>query len=331
MEHVTIILFIVVAASLLFDFLNGFHDAANTISTIVVTRTLTPLAAVLMAGAANFIGFFLLSHEVAKTIGKGVVHLDAVTLPLLLAALIGAIFWNLFTWIMGLPTSSSHALIGGLIGSGVAAAGWGVVVPGGVIKIVSFIVLAPLMGILGAALFTWIIILLFRGVNPKKADRAFRGLQVVSSLFASIGHGTNDAQKTMGVIAMAMVAAGVNATFKLDNWVVLSCYTAIALGTMFGGWRIVRTMGTQITKIRPMEGFSSGASAALVLLGTAQLGIPVSTTHVIAGSIMGVGAVQHAGQVRWVTARKILWAWILTIPCTSVFAGVTYEIVRLFF
>jgi inorganic phosphate transporter, PiT family len=221
MEHMTIILVVVVAASLLFDFLNGFHDAANTISTIVVTRTLTPLAAVIMAGAANFIGYFTFSHEVAKTIGKGVVHLDAVTLPLLLAALIGAIFWNLLTWILGLPTSSSHALIGGLIGAGVAAAGWGVVVPAGVVKIVSFIVIAPLLGVVGAALFTWLIILVCSRFHPKKADRAFRGLQVFSSLLASIGHGTNDAQKTMGVIAMAMVAAGVNASLKLDNWVVL--------------------------------------------------------------------------------------------------------------
>jgi inorganic phosphate transporter, PiT family len=330
MEHLTLIsLIIVVSAALIFDFLNGFHDAANTISTIVVTRTLTPGAAVLMAGAANFIGYFAFAHEVAKTIGKGVVMLDSVTLPLILGALAGAIVWNLITWLLGLPTSSSHALIGGLIGSGVAAAGWSVVIPAGVIKIVSFIFLAPLIGALGAAIFTWLIIWAFHWTHPKTADKAFKGLQLLSSLLGSIGHGTNDAQKTMGVIAMALVAAGVNSTFKLDNWVVLSCYAAISLGTMFGGWRIVRTMGTGITKIRPMEGFTSGASAAVVLLGTAHFGIPVSTTHVIAGSIMGVGAVEHAGQVRWITARKILWSWILTIPCTAVFAALAYFAIHL--
>ena len=329
MDHFSVALIILVTAALIFDFLNGFHDAANTIATIVVTRTLTPIAAVIMAGAANFIGYFSFSHAVAKTIGKGVIHLDAVTLPLLLAALTGAIIWNIITWLLGLPTSSSHALIGGLIGAGVAAAGWSVVVVDGFIKIVAFIFIAPLLGMVGAAIFTWLIILLFRKTHPKKADKSFRALQLLSSLMGSIGHGTNDAQKTMGIIAMAMVAAKVHPDFRLDNWVVLSCYSAIALGTMFGGWRIVRTMGTQITKIRPMEGFSSGAAAALVLLGTSQVGIPVSTTHVIAGSIMGVGAVENAGQVRWITARKIVWAWFLTIPATAIFASISYHLISM--
>jgi PiT family inorganic phosphate transporter len=318
---------VVIIIALIFDFVNGFHDAANAIATIVVSKTLTPLQAVLLAGAANFIGYFTFGLAVATMIGKGVVHIDQVTLPLLLATLLGAVLWNILTWLLGLPTSSSHALIGGLVGSGIAAAGAKVVIWGGVLKIFLFIFIAPILGGIGAAIITTIIIWIFRKSHPAKNAPIFRSLQLVASIFSSIGHGTNDAQKTMGIMALALCTAGVTSSFVIPKWVVLSAYTAISLGTIFGGWRIVKTMGTSITKIREMEGFCSNAAAALVLIGTSHFGIPVSTTHVISGSIMGVGAVEHAASVRWITARKIVWAWILTIPTTAVFAGGVYLLI----
>jgi len=318
----------VVVIALIFDFVNGFHDAANAIATIVVSRTLTPFQAVLLAGGANFIGYFTFGLAVANTIGKGVVHLEHVVqpLPVLLAALVGAVLWNILTWILGLPTSSSHALIGGLVGSGIAAAGTQVVIWAGVIKIFLFIFLAPIIGAFGAALVTTATIWIFRKSSPSKSKRTFKVLQLIASIFSSIGHGTNDAQKTMGIIALALYTGGVTAAFHIDKWVVLAAYTSISLGTAFGGWRIVKTMGTSITKIHEMEGFCSNASAAVVLLGTAHFGIPVSTTHVISGAIMGVGSVQHAGKVRWITARKIVWAWFLTIPTTAIFAASIYKL-----
>lgn len=318
---------IVVVIALAFDFVNGFHDAANAISSIVVTRALTPLQAVIMAGAANFVGYFIFGLAVAKMIGKGVVHIDNVTLPLLLATLLGAIAWNILTWLLGLPTSSSHALIGGLIGSGIAAAGAKVVIWAGVLKIFAFIVIAPLLGMLGGMFFTAVIMWIFKGSTPKRARRTFNYLQLISAAGASVGHGTNDAQKTMGIIALALYTGGITSSFEIREWVVIAAYSAISLGTFFGGWRIVKTMGTSITKLREMEGFCSNAAASLVLMGTAHAGIPVSTTHVIAGSIMGVGAVEHARTVRWITARKIVWAWLFTIPVTACFAGLMYLIV----
>lgn len=330
MEASLVMVVIVIAMALLFDFLNGFHDSANAIATVVVTRTLTPGQAVLLAGAANFIGYFTFGVAIAKTIGKGIIHIDHVTLPIVLAALLGAIVWNIVTWLLGLPTSSSHALIGGLIGSGIAALGPKIVILGGVLKIVMFIVLAPLIGMISSGIFTAMILWLFRKSRPATAARIFKRLQLVSSAIYSIGHGTNDAQKTMGIIALALFTGGITKSFQLDGWVVFSCYAAIALGTAFGGWRIVKTMGTQITKIRCMEGFCAETASSLVLLGTAHFGIPVSTTHVIAGSIMGVGAIEHSGSVRWVTARKIIWAWLLTIPLTAGCAAVCYWIVSLF-
>jgi inorganic phosphate transporter, PiT family len=315
---------IIVAIALLFDFVNGFHDAANSIATVVVTRTLTPGQAVLMAGLANFIGYFAFGVAIAKTVGKGIVQIDHVTLPVILAALVGAIVWNIITWFLGLPTSSSHALIGGLVGSGIAAAGTHVIIWGGVFKIVQFIILAPLIGMGGAMFFTLLMFWIFRRASYSGTTKVFKYLQLVSSLWFSIGHGTNDAQKTMGVIALALFTGGITHSFELKGWIVLSCYSAIALGTIFGGWRIVKTMGTKITKIHAKEGFCAESAAALVLLGTAHFGIPVSTTHVIAGSIMGVGAVEQAAKVRWVTARKILWAWLLTIPVSALCAAITY-------
>jgi PiT family inorganic phosphate transporter len=319
----TLVVMVVIVA-LIFDFVNGFHDAANAIATIVVSKTLTPLQAVILAGASNFIGYFAFGLAVAKMIGKGVVHIDQVTLPLLLATLLGAVLWNIFTWLMGLPTSSSHALIGGLVGSGIAAAGTKVVIWGGVLKIFAFIFIAPVVGGLGAGLFTVITIWVFRKSHPAKNGPIFKTLQLIASVFSSVGHGTNDAQKTMGIIALALLTGGITSSFVIPKWVILAAYTSISLGTVFGGWRIVKTMGTSITKIRKMEGFCSNAAAAFVLIGTSHFGIPVSTTHVISGSIMGVGAVEHAAKVRWITARKIVWAWILTIPTAAVFAGLCY-------
>jgi PiT family inorganic phosphate transporter len=327
------IVVIVVIVALIFDFVNGFHDAANAIATVVASQALTPGQAVLLAGLSNFIGYFIFGTAVAKMIGKGVVHIDQVTLTLLLATLAGAIVWNLITWVMGLPSSSSHALIGGLIGAGIAAAGLKVVIWSGVLKIFMFIFLAPLIGMTGAILFTVITIWIFRKWTPSATKGIFKKLQLLSALFASIGHGTNDAQKTMGIIALALYTGGVSASFKtgkIDEWVVFAAYTAISLGTMCGGWRIVKTMGTSITKIRDMEGFCANTAASIVFMGTAHFGIPVSTTHVIAGSIMGVGTVQNASTVRWVTARKIVWAWFITIPATALFAAVSYFALTLF-
>jgi PiT family inorganic phosphate transporter len=326
--HLTFAVFII-ALALVFDFFNGFHDAANSIATVVVTRTLTPFQAVLMAGFANFLGFLFFGVTVAQTVGKGIVDSSVVTLPIILAALIGAIVWNILTWLLGLPTSSSHALIGGLLGSTVAAVGVRAVHVSGVVKVVSFIFIAPLLGMIGAVLFTMLIIWIFHRFNRERTNQVFKRLQLISAMLTSVGHGTNDAQKTMGIIALVLFSSGMIPTFHIDQWVMLACYFTIALGTVFGGWRIVKTMGTNITKIRPMEGFCSGTSAGFVLLATAHFGIPVSTTHVIAGSIMGVGTVEAARGVRWITARRIIWAWLLTIPMTGGFSALTYYAVSM--
>jgi len=338
---------LVVVFALGFDFLNGFHDSANSIATIVVTRTLTPLQAIMLAGAANFVGYFTFSHAIAKMVSKGIITLDMLPgaehkLALLLATLTGAIIWNIITWWLGLPTSSSHALIGGLVGSGIAAVGPSIVIIGhiaikdgklavsGILPIFFFIMAAPLLGMLASSLFTIIIINLFKKMTPARSAKVFKKLQLLSATWYSIGHGTNDAQKTMGIITLALVSGGIATSMEIPGWVALSCYVAIGLGTAFGGWRIVKTMGTRITKIRAMEGFSAESASALVLMGTAHFGIPVSTTHVISGAIMGVGAVEQAGKVRWVTARRIIWAWIITIPMTALCSGITYWVVSQF-
>jgi inorganic phosphate transporter, PiT family len=331
MSELMLLVVIIVVASLIFDFLNGFHDAANTIATIVVTKTLTPLQAVILAGASNFIGYFAFGTAVATTIGKGVVHMEVATLPLILAALIGATLWNLATWLLGLPTSSSHALIGGLIGSGIAAIGIKAIIMKGVITILAFIIIAPLFGLISAIVITAIVLMFARPFHPAKINPFFKYMQLVSSIASSVGHGTNDAQKSMGIIALTLFAAGMTSSFHLQPWIIISCYTAISLGTMFGGWRIVRTMGTQITKIGPVEGFCSGTASALVLFFSTHFGIPVSTTHVISSSIMGVGALENAGKVRWITARKIVWAWFLTIPITALCSALAYFVGTLVF
>jgi PiT family inorganic phosphate transporter len=324
---------IVIFVALCFDFVNGFNDAANAIATIVVSKALTPFQAVLLAAAGNFFGCLFFGTAVAKMIGHGIVHIEGVTLTLLISTLVGAISWQIFTWRMALPTSSSHALIGGLIGSGIASAGFKVVVWHGVLKIFSFIFIAPVIGILGSIIFSTIIIWIFHKMSPQRSDSIFKKLQLISATAVSIGHGTNDAQKTMGIIALALYTGHISNSFQtghIDRWVVIAAYTAISLGTLCGGWRIVKTMGTSITKIRAMEGFCSNAAASVVLIGTAHMGIPVSTTHVIAGSIMGVGTVKQAGTVRWITARKIIWAWIITIPSSSIFAATTYFLLTRF-
>lgn len=327
MTSIWILVIIIIIFALIFDFINGFHDAANAIATIVVSKTLTPGQAVIMAGLANFIGFFALGTEVAKMIGKGVVQIDNISLYVILATLVGAIAWNILTWILGLPTSSSHALIGALVGAGVASAGFKIVIVKGLLKIFVFILVAPMLGMIGSVVFTIIVMWIFRKQTLHKAGKIFRRLQLISAAFYSVGHGTNDAQKTMGIIAITLFTAGINTTFHIDKWVVFICYASISLGTMLGGWRIVKTMGTSITKIRAMEGFCAETASAIVLIWTAHAGIPVSTTHVIAGSIMGVGTVEHAKNLRWGTARKIIWAWVITIPATAVFAGLTYYLI----
>jgi inorganic phosphate transporter, PiT family len=329
MDLTLITVIAIVAIALVFDFFNGFHDAANAISTIVVSRTLRPAQAVLIAGASNFLGYFIFGVAVATTIGRGVVALEFITLPVILSALLGAILWNIITWLLGLPTSSSHALIGGLVGGAIAASGFSSVLYQGILTIVSFIIIAPMLGWIGAIVFTIIVINLFKKTRPDKATGIFRKLQPFSTIAYAMGHGTNDAQKSMGIIAMALYAGGVATEFKLEPWIVISCYVAISLGTMFGGWRIVKTMGTKIINIQPMEGFCADTSSAIVLLVTAHFGIPVSTTHVIAGSIMGVGTVEKAASVRWITARKILLTWLLTIPLTAICSALMYYIISL--
>jgi inorganic phosphate transporter, PiT family len=321
---------VVIVLALIFDFLNGFHDAVNSIPTAVASGTLTPGQTVIIAGLANFAGYFAFGIAIAKTVGQGIVHINEVTLTMVLATLIGAIAYTIVTWIMGLPTSSSHALVGSLVGSAIASSGFNSVMWGGMGKIAMFVFLAPLIGLAAAIIFTILITWIFRKANYSKTRPVFKYLQIISSFGYGIGHGTNDAQKTMGIIALALYTGGLAASFELKGWVIFVCYAAMALGTIFGGWRTVKTMGTRITAIRTKEGFCAETASALVLIGMAHFGIPVSTTHVISGSIMGVGAVEKQAMVRWIMARNILWSWLLTIPLTALCAGVCYKIIALF-
>ena len=319
------IVVLIVLVALVFDFINGFHDAANSIATVVSTRVLTPLQAVVWAAFFNFVAAFGFGVQVAATVGKGVVHADIVDQWVILAGLVGAIAWDLITWWWGLPTSSSHALIGGFAGAAVVKAGFGALVAPGLIKIGAFMVLAPILGfVLGLALMVatmWT----FRTATPGRVDRIFRRGQLLSAAAYSLGHGTNDAQKTMGIIAVLLFSTGhLGPEFYVPLWVVLAAHAAMALGTMAGGWRIVKTMGMRITKLRPFGGFCAEAAGAVTLIGTAVAGIPVSTTHTISGSIMGVGAIQRLSAVRWGVAGRIVWAWILTIPASAVVAGATW-------
>jgi inorganic phosphate transporter, PiT family len=324
----TLVVFIIFVA-LVFDFINGFHDAANSIATVVSTRVLTPLQAVVWAAFFNFVAAFGFGVHVATTVGKGVVDTQIVDAWLILAGLLGAIVWDVVTWYWGLPTSSSHALIGAFAGAGVAKGGFGSLVASGLIKIGIFMVLAPLIGFtvgFGLMLATvWI----FRRATPGRVDRLFRRMQLVSAAAYSLGHGTNDAQKTMGIIAVLLFSTGqLGRDFYVPYWVILSAHAAIALGTLSGGWRIVKTMGMRITKLRPVGGFCAETSGAATLIGTAVFGIPVSTTHTITGSIVGVGSLYRLSAVRWGVAGRIVWAWIFTIPASGAIAAFCWLVLR---
>ena len=324
-----VILIILVALS--FDFLNGFHDAANSIATVVSTRVLSPMTAVVWAAFFNFVAAFTFGTAVAKTMGKGMVKLDDVNLYVILAGLIGAIFWDIVTWYFGLPISSSHALIGGYAGAAVAKAGWVAIIPGGWTPTLLFIVLSPVIGFILAGLleigFSWI----FRRAAPHHVDKLFRRLQLLSAAAVSFAHGSNDAQKTMGIVAGTLFTAGILKTFYIPYWVVLMAHAAIGLGTLAGGWRIVKTMGMRITKLKPFGGFCAEAAAATSIMGTAIAGIPVSTTHAIAGGIMGLGAVQRLSAVRWGVAGRIVWAWVLTIPIAGLVSAGCFILLHHFF
>ncbi len=331
MADMTLVILLVFLA-LVFDFINGFHDAANSIATVVSTRVLKPQHAVLWAAFFNFIAAFFFETRVASTIGKGVVDPGAITLAVVAAGLVGAITWNLITWWMGLPSSSSHALIGGLAGAAVVHGGWGVLQGAGIFKIAIFIVLSPLIGFLLGFLYMVGVLWIVRDKSPSKVDGIFRKLQLVSAGAYSLAHGLNDAQKTMGIIMLILVSTGHMAAADLGKhapwWIILSCHSVIALGTMFGGWRIVKTMGVRITKLAPIGGFAAETSGATTIICASLLGIPVSTTHTITGAIVGVGATHRFTAVRWGVAGTIVWAWVLTIPLSALVAAVIYTLLN---
>jgi PiT family inorganic phosphate transporter len=319
-----------ILVALAFDFMNGFHDAANSIATVVSTRVLKPYQAVLLATVFNFAALFIFQLKVATTVGKGIVDQGIVDHYVILGALVGAISWNLITWWYGIPSSSSHALIGGLCGAAIAKAGAWSLIPAGILKTVAFILISPVVGMLLGALLMLLVSWLFVRSTPSKVDRWFRRLQLVSASLYSLGHGGNDAQKTAGIIWMLLIAAGtIGSQDPIPYWVVIACYVTIALGTAFGGWRIVKTMGQRITKLRPVGGFCAETGGAIMLFIATGLGIPVSTTHTITGAIVGVGAAQSVNAVRWGIAGNIVWAWVLTIPCSAFMAGLAWWVARL--
>jgi len=320
-----------VAVALIFDFINGFHDSSNSISTIVSTRVLTPKQAVVWAAFFNFSAAFFIGTAVAHTIGRGIIHLDIVDNLVIFSALTGAILWNLITWYYGLPSSSSHALIGGLIGAGIAKAGTSTLVWSGILKTTAFIVLSPAIGLFLGYFFMILSLNLNRHSNMARSDKLYRKLQLFSSAVYSLGHGMNDAQKTIGIIAILLYSKGlIDSSFNIPYWIIVMCYSVIALGTMFGGWRIVKTMGTKITKLTPIGGFSAEAGAACAIIGASIGGIPVSTTHTITGAIVGVGATKRLSAVRWGVAGNIIWAWVLTIPIAAAISAATFFITKHF-
>lgn len=325
-------LYILITLVLIFDFINGFHDSANSIATVVSTKVLSPISAVALAATFNFLAFLIFPLKVATTIGKGVISTEIVTLNLITAAVLAAIIWNLITWWWGLPSSSSHTLVGGLVGAAVAGSGFGSVIYSGVAKIGIFIVVAPVLGMIMSYIISVIVLHIVKNKSPFVVDKHFRRLQLLSASAFSLGHGGNDAQKSMGIIWVALIAAGKVANDSpIDLWIVLSCHGAIALGTLFGGWRIVKTMGQKITKLKPFEGFCAETAGALTLFMATHFGIPVSTTHTITGSIIGVGATKRASAVQWGVTTKIFWAWILTIPVSALIgAGIFYIIEFIF-
>jgi len=322
-------LYVVIAFVLLFDFINGFHDSANSIATVVSTKVLTPFVAVAMAAFFNFLAFLIFPLKVATTMGKGVVNPDVINLTVIASALVAAIIWNLFTWWWGLPSSSSHTLVGGLAGAAISSAGFGSVIISGIVKIVAFIVIAPVLGMIMSFFISAIVIQISKNSTPSKIDKHFRKLQLLSAAAFSLGHGGNDAQKSMGIIWISLIVTGhATKSDPIALWIVLSCHTAIALGTLFGGWRIVKTMGQKITKLKPFEGFCAETAGALTLFGATHFGIPVSTTHTITGSIMGAGARKGVSAVKWGVTTKIFWSWILTIPVSALMGSIFYYFIH---
>ena len=315
--------------ALTFDFLNGFHDSANSIATVVSTRVLSPRYAVIWAAFFNFVAFLFFGLHVANTIGKGIIDIAIIDKSIIFGALIGACGWNIITWLFGLPTSSSHALIGGMIGAALVKSGTKSLVWKGIIKTVTFIFVSPLLGLILGVGLGILVYWLFHKSVPLKVDHIFRKGQLVSAALYSLGHGGNDAQKTMGIIASLLFSAGVlGGEFHIPLWVVLMCHAAIALGTMFGGWRIVKTMGQKVAKLKPVDGFCAEGGAAITLFIASHFGIPVSTTHTITGAIMGVGSLKRLSAVRWGLAGRIVWSWLLTIPCSAAISALAYSFVR---
>lgn len=329
MESVQTALWVVVllvVLAILFDFMNGFHDAANSIATVVSTGVLKPGQAVLFAAFFNVVAIFIFHYSVAATVGKGIVQPGVVDVHVVFGALLGAITWNFITWYYGIPSSSSHALIGGIVGAVIAKAGAGVLISAGILKTVAFIFISPLLGFVLGSLMMVLVAWVFRRTRPLKVDKWFRRLQLVSAGAYSLGHGGNDAQKTIGIIWMLLIATGYSSAADTapPAWAVISCYMAIGAGTMFGGWRIVRTMGQKITKLKPVGGFCAETGGAITLFMATAIGVPVSTTHTITGAIVGVGSVQRASSVRWGVAGNIIWAWIFTIPASAFVAAIAY-------
>jgi PiT family inorganic phosphate transporter len=330
MEQAIVVMALLVAVALIFDFMNGFHDAANSIALMVSTRLLTPQAAVLWAAFFNFIAFLVFGTAVAKMVGKGLIDPDIVNNAVIFGALCGAITWNIITWWLGIPSSSSHALVGGLVGAGVAKGGTSAIIAGGLIKTSVFIIISPMFGMLVALLLMVLVLWIVEKRSPYPTERVFNKLQFVSSSLYSLGHGGNDAQKTMGIITVLLVANGYQQGFDIQFWVIIACHLAMAMGTLFGGWRIVRTMGMGITRIRPSGAFCAQTSGAIALFLATWLGIPVSTTHTITGAIVGVGMSRRVSAVRWGLASRIVWAWVLTIPCSGLIAATAYYFGRNF-
>jgi PiT family inorganic phosphate transporter len=316
---------LVIFTALIFDYINGFHDAANSIATVVSTRVLTPGKAVIWAAFFNFAAAFFFGTEVAKTVGSGMVNIEIVTYAVIMAGLLGAIIWDLITWYYGLPTSSSHALIGGYAGAAIAKVGYEMaIIPSGWTKTLIFIVLSPLVGFAVAFVMMVAVLWIFRGFAPSRVDQWFRRLQLVSAAAYSLTHGANDAQKTMGIIAGVLYAGNLISEFRIDWWVVLTAHAAIALGTLSGGWRIIHTMGQKITRLQPVGGFAAETGGAIAIFSATLLGVPVSTTHTITGAIIGVGSTRRLSAVRWGIAGRIVWAWILTIPASAMIAAVAF-------
>jgi inorganic phosphate transporter, PiT family len=340
MDDVVLYVVVIVAVALVFDFINGFHDSANSIATVVSTRVLSPGKAVFWAAFFNFVAAFAVGTAVARTIGKGLIDISIVDPDVILAGLLGAILWDLITWYLGLPSSSSHALLGGYAGAAIAKAGFGALILSGWVLPIAFIVISPVLGMTIALLLTVALSWLLRGAPPGPVDRVFRRLQLLSAALYSLSHGANDAQKTMGIIVSLLVATQasfVNQTGWLSHfyiptadhiplWIILAAHTAIALGTAAGGWRIVKTMGTRITRLRPFGGFCAETAGGITVLLASNLGVPVSTTHTITGAIVGVGAAQRLSAVRWGVAKRIVWAWILTMPMSAAIAALAYLI-----